>query len=89
MAKYLITNKSVIQIIPTLIIIFALYYFYNYYNNNNNDNDNDNNNKTENFTPKIRETYRPYLRHARIVSEGFYGNHKNNINSLFRKFGLY
>ena len=43
----------------------------------------------ENFTPKMRETYRPYLREARIVSEGFYGDSKNNIDHLFRKFGLY
>jgi len=33
--------------------------------------------------------YRPYVRHARIVSEGFYGNGKNNVNHLFRKLGLY
>ena len=33
--------------------------------------------------------YRPYLRDARIVSEGFYGDSENNINRLFRKFGLY
>ena len=79
MKKYLIH----IQIISTLIIIFALYYFYTYYYNNKNKN------KTENFTPKIREMYRPYLRHARIVSEGFYGNNKNNITHLFRKFGLH
>lgn len=84
MKKYLITNGCFIHIsiIPTLIIIFALYYFYTrYYNNSNN--------KKENFTPKIREMYRPYLRHARVVSDDFYGNHKNNINRVFRKFGLY
>jgi len=83
MKKYLITDGSFIkiQIISTLIIIFALYYFYNYYIKNNN--------KTENFTPKVREMYRPYVRNARIVSEGFYGDSKNNITHLFRKFGLY
>lgn len=86
MKKYLITNGSFIHIsiIPTLIFLFIIYYIYTryYYNNNNNS-------KKENFTPKIREMYRPYLRHARVVSEGFYGNHKNNINRVFRKFGLY
>ena len=81
MKKFLLTNGS---FIPTLIILFIIYYIYTryYYNNSNN-------NKKENFTPKIREMYRPYLRHARVVSEGFYGNHKNNINRVFRKFGLY
>ena len=65
----------------TLIILFVIYYIYTryYYNNS----------KKENFTPKIREMYRPYLRHARVISDDFYGNHKNNINRVFRKFGLY
>jgi len=85
--KHLITRGSLIHIsiIPTLIILFIIYYIYTryYYNNINNSN------KKENFTPKIREMYRPYLRHARVVSDDFYGNHKNNINSVFRKFGLY
>jgi hypothetical protein len=86
MKKYLLTSKSLFVIhIPTLIILFALYLIYNYYYKNKNKNES----KKENFTPKIRETYRPYLRHARIVSEGFYGDNKNNINHLFRKFGLY
>ncbi len=72
MKKYLITSG--IQIIPVLIIIFALYYIYTrYYNIDCKCN------KKENFTPRIREMYRPYLRHARITSEGFYGNSKNNI----------
>ena len=69
--------KLLIIIILT-IIIFALYNTINNYNT-----------ITEKFTPKIRETYRPYLRHARIVSEGFYGDSTNNITHLFRKFGLY
>jgi len=73
-----------IRIIPTLIILFIIYYIYTrYYNIKCNCN------KKENFTPKIREMYRPYVRNARIVSEGFYGNSKNNVNHLFRKLGLY
>ena len=63
----------------SLIIIFFAYINSMYISNSS----------TENFTPKMRETYRPYLREARIVSEGFYGNSKNNIDHLFRKFGLY
>jgi len=42
----------------------------------------------ENFTPKIRELYRPYVRNARIIGEGFYTQHKNNISNIFRKFGI-
>ena len=85
MKKYLITNGSLIHIslihIPTLIIIFVLYYIYNHYYNDNND-------STENFTPVIRELYRPYVRNARIISEGFYDTHSSNMSNLFRKFGI-
>jgi hypothetical protein len=79
MKKYLITNNSLIhiQIIPTLIIIFVLYYIYNYYYNS-----------TENFTPAIRELYRPYVRNARIMTEGFYNTHSSDMSNLFRKFGI-
>lgn len=81
--KYLITKGHVlvIRIIPTIIFLIGLYYLVNYIIKNHN--------TTEEFTPKMREMYRPYLRDARIISEGFYGDSKNNITSLFRKFGLY
>ena len=42
----------------------------------------------ENFTPKINEMYRPYVRNARIISEGFYNKTNSNISNLFRKFGI-
>jgi hypothetical protein len=77
--KCLITKGALI-----IIFLIGLYYIINYIVNNYN-----NNIKKENFTPKMREMYRPYLRDARIVSEGFYGDSENNINRLFRKFGLY
>jgi len=83
--KYLINKGQLFFIhIPTIIVLFIIYYIYtSYYNIECTCN------KKENFTPKIREMYRPYVRHARLVSEGFYGDSKNNINNLFRKFGLY
>ena len=68
----------IIIIIISVIIIFSIYNTIN-----------DPNSNIEEFTPKIRETYRPYLRHARIISEGFYGDKKNNITHLFRKYGIY
>ena len=87
MKKYLITNGSLIHIslihIPTLIIIFVLYYIYNHYYNYYNYY-----NSTENFTPVIRELYRPYVRNARIMSEGFYSTQSSNMSNLFRKFGI-
>jgi hypothetical protein len=42
----------------------------------------------ENFSPKINELYRPYVRNARIISEGFYNKTNSNISNLFRKFGI-
>jgi hypothetical protein len=45
-------------------------------------------NEYEGFTPRIREMYRPYLRHSRIFTHKVYNHHKNNIHNLFRKFGL-
>jgi len=42
----------------------------------------------ENFTPKIREFYRPFVRNTRITAEGFYNKTTSNISNLFRKFGI-
>jgi hypothetical protein len=57
----------------TIVIIFA------YINSSNN---------KETFTTYVRQMYRPYVRHARVVSEGFYETQKNSVNNLFRKFGI-
>jgi hypothetical protein len=42
----------------------------------------------EEFTPKINEMYRPYVRNARIIGEGFYNKSSSDISNLFRKFGI-
>ena len=42
----------------------------------------------ESFTPKIKEIYRPYVRNASIIGEGFYNKSNSNISNLFRKFGI-
>ena len=42
----------------------------------------------ESFTPTIRQMYRPYMRKARIIGEGFLGEQSMNITNLFRKFGI-
>jgi hypothetical protein len=44
--------------------------------------------KLEGFTPIFRQMYRPYVRNARIISEGFYEKNKSDISNLFRKFGI-
>ena len=42
----------------------------------------------ENFTPKIREMYRPYVRNTRVFGENIYNHYKNHVSNLFRKIGL-
>jgi hypothetical protein len=42
----------------------------------------------EGFTPTIRQMYRPYIRKARIIGEGFLSEQTINITNLFRKFGI-
>ena len=42
----------------------------------------------ESFSPKINEIYRPYVRNARIIGEGFYNKSTSDISNLFRKFGI-
>ena len=85
MKKYLFNKEGFhIHLLPTVIVLFIIYYVYTrYYNIECKCN------KKENFTPRIRGMYRPYLRDARVFSEGFYDNSENNITHLFRKFGLY
>jgi hypothetical protein len=46
------------------------------------------NNTEEGFTPYMRRIYRPYVRKARIVTESFYKKNTNNVDILFRKFGI-
>lgn len=66
-----------------LVVILVSLYFYNYY-----DNDNDNYTSSEGFTTQFRQMYRPHARNIRIFSEGFYNNHKNNLDSVLRRFGI-
>jgi len=42
----------------------------------------------EEFTPNIRQIYRPFIRNTRLISEGFYNKAASNISNLFRKFGI-
>ena len=64
-------------------IIIVLFFAYI-----NTQQDQENEKEKEAFTPKIRQLYRPYLRNARIISEGLYNNHSTNISNLFRKVGI-
>jgi hypothetical protein len=42
----------------------------------------------ESFTPRVREMYRPYLREARIYTQGLISNKRDDFNRLYRQFGL-
>ena len=54
----------------------------------NNNNNNNNNNNQENFTPYIRQLYRPYIRNARVNVEGFVEQHSSYLHNLLRKTGM-
>jgi hypothetical protein len=58
-----------------IIIIITFAYF-----NSSND--------IEEFTPKLKEMYRPYIRHARIHAEGFYTKQKKMVSNLLKKIGI-
>jgi hypothetical protein len=62
----------------SLIIIFFAYINSMYISNSS----------TENFTPKIREIYRPYVRNISIFGKGFINKSKIQISNIFRKFGI-
>jgi len=42
----------------------------------------------ENFTPYMREFYRPIVRKTRIVGEGFYNKMSQNAENVLRKFKI-
>ena len=60
-------------------IFLLIILFFSYYNTLND---------VENFTPKIREMYRPYVRSIRMTSENLYNTHSTNASNFFKKFGL-
>jgi hypothetical protein len=67
-------NKYIYFLIAFIIIFIMIFYNTRY--------------QLEEFTPSIREMYRPYVRNARLFGEGFYVKHKTNVTSIFRKFGI-
>jgi hypothetical protein len=42
----------------------------------------------ENFTPTIRQMYRPLIRNTRLISEGFYNNTTSYMSNFFRKLKI-
>ena len=42
----------------------------------------------EGFTPKIRQIYRPHVRNARILVEGFYNDYKKSITNYLKKYKI-
>ena len=45
-------------------------------------------NNIENFTPGIRQFYRPIIRNTRLITEGFYNKTTTNISNFLRKFSI-
>lgn len=67
-------NMNMIILIFIILIIIAISYNASYV--------------SENFTPKLREMYRPYVRNARVTTEGFYDEQMKNFDVMMKKFGL-
>lgn len=67
-----------------LIVIYVLFIIYNKkpkrYENNNIIN--------EGFTSGFREMYRPRVRSARLIVEGYFNKAKNNFQVILKKFGI-
>ena len=42
----------------------------------------------EEFTPYLRQIYRPYIRKTRIISESFIDQQKITITNFLRKIGI-
>ena len=42
----------------------------------------------EEFTPYLRQIYRPYIRKTRIISESFIDRQKITITNFLRKIGI-
>lgn len=75
-------KKILIYLIIFFILIYIVYKVIITLNDKNK------NTNKENFTPGIRQMYRPYVRNIRLNTEGFYNKTKNNINVVFRKIGF-
>jgi hypothetical protein len=42
----------------------------------------------EGFTSGFRQMYRPHVRNARLIVEGYYNKTKNYFHVLLKKFGI-
>jgi hypothetical protein len=60
------------------VLMFAIVLFFSYIGSRT----------KEPFVPHIRKMYRPYMRNARVMSEGFHSQTKTKIESFVRRFGL-
>lgn len=60
------------------LLLICIILFFSYYNSIHH----------EAFTPHIRRLYRPYVRHARKLTESFYNQSNQHINRILRNTGL-
>jgi hypothetical protein len=81
--------KNVVEFLLLFLFFYIFIYLYNYSNTNTEAFSIKGVNLNGDPTKKIKESYRPYLRNARLYSEDFYNNTNNYINRFFRKTGLY
>ena len=81
--------RNIIGILILCLFLFSIGYLYDYSNTS-----------VEPFSikgfnididppKKLKEAYRPYLRHARLYSEDFFKDTDNLVNRFLRQSGLY
>jgi hypothetical protein len=63
------------------ILLLSIIFFFAYLNSRHVN--------KENFTPYIRQMYRPYVRRARILTESFYDRTNEHVGRVLRKTGLF
>ena len=71
---YKFNNIYIFYCLLLIYIFIKITYLINKYN--------------EGFTPKIREMYRPYIRHSRILYEDTKNNYLYKVNRFFRNIGF-
>jgi len=81
--------KNIIPIIFIFIFIFSIGYLYDYSNTSVEPFSIKEFNFDSDTHKKLKESYRPYLRNARLYSEDFFTDTNNYVNRFLRQSGLY
>ena len=68
-------SKNILYCVFLAFVILAFSYYNSQYNNKS----------LEKFTPKIRESYRPYVRKAKMLYTHYYDKVTNKFTNILKK----